>query len=1068
MNEVPRLHGFEILETLGSGAMGIVYKARMEGRKGLVALKVIAPRFSRDPVFRERLSKEARAASLLKHENIVQGIDVGEAEGLHYFAMEFVEGTNLGRRIQESGPLSEEDALGIASQMAKALRAAHRAGILHRDIKPSNILLTASGQAKLADLGLVKEIRRDAEPETDARPLAALEGLDPGASLSMLISEGNTLTRSGTALGTPYYMPPEQIRGEKSIDARADIYALGATLYHAVAGHPPYGGRTVREVLDKALAGTWLPPREAGVDVSEGFDALVRTMMAPDRNARYATPAELIEAIEAVRAGGLPSARAEPADAAPAAASPRARPSRAPGRKRPIPPETGKRPASRILPIGIAAAGVLLVAAAIALWPRTPPPEAPRIAEAERNSPPPTVAPPAAPLAPVAPPALPAPTPAPPDVATTPPKPADPAAIPPDEEEEPPEEPEEQEPAPAPPEPPPIAWAPPPTPTPPPAIVARPEKPATEARAEFQRAWFQEIAPLLAARDGNAALDRLRALRASPDLRAIEPEIALEIADVERAAPYARRLAERLSSFKDVTTRFRGRAGSRILRVRDGRIELDGISASVPIPSLSALHLEEAVLSARTQGLAPADARTRGLFLLYGGHAEEASRLLGAAEPRDAWKLEGARAQQALAAAERATAATRWAEVRAGLETLRKTPDAPWLGPLAARIEALEAALAKNEETAEAEPAPPEAPDPAKTAPETPAPPPEPPAVAPLPPAAPPPAGGLDPSSLVRDLQSHTGRTLAIERIERGKSFYTDRTAYVAPKGPKDEGKTDSKVLSYPPFLEGAAWIRTPSSDRDERKDRILSFTLARPSRIVVGLDPKLSPAGWMRGWERMDGRLTFRWYRSDAVANLFRSPRLPAGPVTLGANPGDGRNYTVFVLPEGDAGADSAPPPPPAKAQASPDKAGPPGALVRGIAARSGKRYEMGTAKIDGTAFTDRDYVFQKLPEPLQGLALLKTACDDKDREEADLLTFELASPARVFVAYDRRAEQIPAWLRAFRRTEMETVISKWTNPLAIYEKDFPPGPIVLGGNLSQGAKGTRSPYVVFFRPAP
>ena len=221
-SEMPKqLGGFEVLDLLGRGGMGSVYKARQVSLGRLVALKVISGRLAADERFLVRFEREARAAAAVHHPSIVAVYSVGEDNGRHYIAMELVAGESLGALVHREGPLPQERALGLMKQTAAALAAAHEAGIVHRDIKPSNILLAADGSAKVADFGLAKRILIDVK-----------------------------VTVTGTTVGTPLYMAPEAA-GAKPLDARADLYSLGATFYHVLAGRPPFEGRTPVEVIVK-------------------------------------------------------------------------------------------------------------------------------------------------------------------------------------------------------------------------------------------------------------------------------------------------------------------------------------------------------------------------------------------------------------------------------------------------------------------------------------------------------------------------------------------------------------------------------------------------------------------------------------------------------------------------------------------------------------------------------------------------------------------------------------------------------------------------------------------------
>ncbi len=193
--------GFEVLEKIGVGGMGAVYRARQVSLDRMVALKVLPPKFAADETFVDRFVREARSAASLNHPNIIQGIDVGSADGYHYFAMELVPGESLSERMKREGFVVEDDALKITREMAEALKHAHGRGLVHRDVKPGNILLGLDGVSKLADLGLA---RRSVDSSSTTQP--------------------------GKAVGTPFYISPEQARGEEDVDIRADIYSLGATL----------------------------------------------------------------------------------------------------------------------------------------------------------------------------------------------------------------------------------------------------------------------------------------------------------------------------------------------------------------------------------------------------------------------------------------------------------------------------------------------------------------------------------------------------------------------------------------------------------------------------------------------------------------------------------------------------------------------------------------------------------------------------------------------------------------------------------------------------------------------
>jgi serine/threonine-protein kinase len=275
-SDAGRMGNFQILGRLGVGAMGVVYKARQLTVDRLVALKMLPPRLARDPGFVERLVREARVVAALNHPNIVQVLDVGEADGLYYFAMELVDGETLGQRIRRLGRLPEKEALEIVRQTAAALDHAHAHGIIHRDVKPDNILLTKKGVAKLADLGLAMQ-RSEAPAGQSVGPT-----------------------------GTPLYMSPEQARGGEAIDIRADIYSLGATLYHAVVGSPPFTGPNSPAILSKHLYDKVPSPRDAVPALSDGLCHVVMKMLAKRPFARYASPAQLMQDLDRLLQGRAP------------------------------------------------------------------------------------------------------------------------------------------------------------------------------------------------------------------------------------------------------------------------------------------------------------------------------------------------------------------------------------------------------------------------------------------------------------------------------------------------------------------------------------------------------------------------------------------------------------------------------------------------------------------------------------------------------------------------------------------------------------------------------------------
>ncbi|CAG0973109.1 eukaryotic-like serine/threonine-protein kinase [Planctomycetaceae bacterium] len=209
-NKIP---GYQIVEKLGQGAMGAVFKARQLRMERWVAIKILQPELAANISVKQRFLQEARASARLNHPNVIVGIDAGEVGGLSYFAMEYVEGKTLQQLVKERGPMDERQALEVIIQVAKALEHAEKHSLVHRDIKPDNIMVTRERVAKLLDLGLAK-----------------------------MRVEGDVGQAKGMAVGTPNYISPEQAMGRSDIDTRADIYSLGVTLFYVLTGRVPFEG----------------------------------------------------------------------------------------------------------------------------------------------------------------------------------------------------------------------------------------------------------------------------------------------------------------------------------------------------------------------------------------------------------------------------------------------------------------------------------------------------------------------------------------------------------------------------------------------------------------------------------------------------------------------------------------------------------------------------------------------------------------------------------------------------------------------------------------------------------
>ncbi|MBK7404926.1 MAG: serine/threonine protein kinase [Phycisphaerales bacterium] len=274
-----KIPGYKILGRLGAGAMATVYKAKQLSLDRTVAIKVLPPKFANNPQFIERFYAEGRAAAQLNHPNIVQAFDVGRAGDLYFFIMEYVDGRTVYDDIVKHRRFSEAEALDIVIQIAEALEHAHAKGLIHRDVKPKNVMITREGVAKLADMGLARAISDKEVAEAEA----------------------------GKAFGTPYYISPEQIRGEKDIGPPADIYSLGATLYHMVTGSVPFDGKNPSAVMHKHLKADLVPPDHVNPKLGPGISEVIEMMMAKDPRKRYRGCADLLLDLREVRKGQAPS-----------------------------------------------------------------------------------------------------------------------------------------------------------------------------------------------------------------------------------------------------------------------------------------------------------------------------------------------------------------------------------------------------------------------------------------------------------------------------------------------------------------------------------------------------------------------------------------------------------------------------------------------------------------------------------------------------------------------------------------------------------------------------------------
>lgn len=285
--EVP---GYRVEGVLGQGGMGAVYLARQLNLDRPVALKVMSRAWTRDPVFVARFVREAYAAALLNHPNVVRIYDIGEVAGTRFFSMEYVKGKTLSDLMKASGKLDAETAVGHILQAAKGLKHAHDRGIIHRDIKPDNLLVDEQGTVKVADLGLVKtpEMSRLEDTLDDSR-------LTSESGLHTLPPD---MTGVRMALGTPAYMAPEQCRDAATVDHRADIYSLGGTLYALVTGRQPFEGDSAVELMKKHAYEPLVPPEEFAPRLPVAVSVIIQKMMAKHPGERYQTMGEVVRVLE--------------------------------------------------------------------------------------------------------------------------------------------------------------------------------------------------------------------------------------------------------------------------------------------------------------------------------------------------------------------------------------------------------------------------------------------------------------------------------------------------------------------------------------------------------------------------------------------------------------------------------------------------------------------------------------------------------------------------------------------------------------------------------------------------
>ncbi len=271
LDGLKQLGRYTIIKKLGQGGMGTVFLANDTQLRRQVALKVLAKEKAENPTLVKRFKAEAQASAALKHDNIVAIHDAGEADGLLYIALEFVDGTDAHTVVAKRGPMPAKRAMDVIRQITLALQHAYQQKIVHRDIKPSNLLIRKDGLVKLADMGLARSV--DETLETN-------------------------ITRAGTTVGTVDYMSPEQARNSKAADIRSDMYSLGATWFHLLTGHPPFPEGSMLNKLNAHSGGPRPDVRDENESVSENISVMIKRLMAIKPEDRYQSPSELLEDLE--------------------------------------------------------------------------------------------------------------------------------------------------------------------------------------------------------------------------------------------------------------------------------------------------------------------------------------------------------------------------------------------------------------------------------------------------------------------------------------------------------------------------------------------------------------------------------------------------------------------------------------------------------------------------------------------------------------------------------------------------------------------------------------------------
>ncbi|MFK8114378.1 MAG: protein kinase [Rubripirellula sp.] len=292
-----RLRDYQLLDNLGDGGMGVVFRARHTRLDRIVALKLIRPDRVNSAASRERFAREMKAAGQLEHPNVVRALDAGEASGQHFLAMEFVDGDTLTKLVQNEGPLPIDESCRIIAEAAAGLQHIHKSGLVHRDIKPSNLMRCRfNGDDDSEKL-----------PEQSRGP-GAVKILDLGLAL-LTEREADGLTSHDQVMGTYDYIAPEQARRSHEVDIRADIYSLGCTFYFLLTGSPPFPDASPAEKLVAHQLESPTPLRQYREDVPEAVSVIVQRMMSKSADDRFATPAEVVVALNSNGDGSIPGKR---------------------------------------------------------------------------------------------------------------------------------------------------------------------------------------------------------------------------------------------------------------------------------------------------------------------------------------------------------------------------------------------------------------------------------------------------------------------------------------------------------------------------------------------------------------------------------------------------------------------------------------------------------------------------------------------------------------------------------------------------------------------------------------